>query len=281
MIEKLKKMAACDKGILYYRANKEVLDSWATKDIKRITTRTPVELSLLKEYIEFYKVSNVREIRFDFPGRCWWQHTYDTNGLKVRDDTYTGNWSTFIYNSAGQLTRKDAQDDALETWETWDYRTEERTTIHECCSGYWERTRYNQEGLIVHFENSSGFSEKYEYNSAGLLTWHDDFRGDWTEHKYNEAGLKASTENSYGYHQSYLYDSEGRMIREDRSNGEWVKWDYNSAGQVIRQETPRDGWVNYGYDADGVKVSTETKDGIILTETPRFTAQIELKQEEA
>ncbi|HZN66903.1 MAG TPA: RHS repeat-associated core domain-containing protein [Tepidisphaeraceae bacterium] len=191
---------------------------------------------------------------------------YTASGLPQAFTDRRGKTSTYVYNPAGQVTRRTAPDGTVT-----DYAYDSRgrlTTVTQ--GGQVTRRAYDTAvdgDRLKRITYPNGRFIEYDYDDFGRVTAERDHSGFTTRYEYDAAGRLLRARDAAGaVLVGYAYDAADRLSRIDNGNGTFTTYGYDAAGNVLSIENWRSaGVVNsrfaYTYDARGRRTTAAVPDG--------------------
>lgn len=201
------------------------------------------------ELVEIYKNATGIETKFNKDLKGYVSEITDTKNLKtkierdndgrpVRIDRPDSSYSTFAYNSFGDMI--ESYESASDTKNTFTYNPDGNPTLASTEIGAVLKTK-----TLQYYTNGLVFKET-DYNNRSVTR------------QYYGNGLLFSTKNDLDEELSFQYDTKGNLYRRTAPMGEETMTVRDLAGNILRKIDSKGVTTKYTYDAFNRLTSVET-----------------------
>ncbi len=178
------------------------------------------------------------------------EYTYDSVGRLIREDKGNGTYSTYAYDTAGQLTSliNYAPDNSIQSRFDYTYDANGNRTSMTTLAGTTAYT-YDAIGQLTGVTYPSGRQVTYAYDAVGnrITVTDNGVATQYTANDLNQYTLVGNT--------LYGYDADGNMTSKTEPGGATI-YGYDVENHLITVTTPLSGTWRYTYDALGNRINS-------------------------
>jgi RHS repeat-associated protein len=201
------------------------------------------------------------------------QNEYDGDGNLIKTIDENGIETTYTYVADRLASVTTAAGTTTYTYDFMNRKTEEKDP-----SGAFTKWHYNARGLLTQVSGSTaggggcasncgqaagagGQLGWYSYDDDGLLVSFEDMNHHVWTYGYDAAGRRTSETDPLGYVTTYVYDTAGRLTSVTDANEKETAYTYTPAGRTLCVTNGAGDAVTYGYDASGRQTTVTDAEG--------------------